>query len=118
MFNFGQFNKSFDSKFIHQADTDNYIKIADMGNNTYTVYGMFINPNGKFGEHGCIQVEHENERVWVSLPAGLNDTINSIMSDDLAVEAVNAGCCGIKAREYFSKKYNRNCWTVDFVNID
>lgn len=118
MFDFGKFNTSFESKFNKQVDCDTYIKISEMGDNVFTVYGMFINPNGKFGEHGCLQIEKADCRVWVSLPAGLNDTINSIMNDDNAIEAVNAGLCGVKARSYFSKKYNRTCWTVDFVNID
>lgn len=117
MFNFGQLNKSFDSKFVNQVDTDVYIKISEMGDSVYTVYGMFINPNGKFGKHGCLQIEQEGVRVWVSLPSGLNDTISSIMNDDNAIEAVNAGICGVRARGYHSKKYNKDCWTVDFQNI-
>lgn len=80
----------------------------------YTVNGILF-AQSKFGERPFVSLK---EGFNVSLPKGQNDTCRSICGNTNAVKDINEGKCGIKFRKYYSKKFDRECMAVEWVNIE
>lgn len=112
------FNELFNGspKFTYNADTNEYIGITDFLKDhdrdiTYQVHGMFVTKGGQYGPRGIIILDGYNLYV----PKHLNDTIQMIRKDNTLVEAINAGHCGLKFRDY--TKDGKTHTTVDFVDV-
>ena len=86
-------------------------------NEVYRVNGVF-SVNGKFGIRYFVSLEKDNDFFNFDLPTGQNENAKSICSDADSVNAINNGECGIKINTYYSKKYNRECVNVEWVNIE
>ena len=84
-------------------------------NEIYRVNGVF-SVNGKFGIRYFVSLEKDNDFFNFDLPTGQNENAKAIVSDVDSVNAINNGECGIKINTYHSKKYNRECVNVEWVN--
>lgn len=82
----------------------------------YKVNGIF-SVNGKFGTCYFVSLEKDNDFFNFDLPIWLNGDAEAIRSDVDCVNAINNGECGIKINTYHSKKYNRECVNVEWINI-
>ena len=80
----------------------------------YTVTAVLI-AKTKFGERPFVSLK---EGFNVSLPKGQYDTCKSIRENVYAVKYINNGKCGIKFDKYHSNKFNCDCMSVEWVNID
>ena len=85
-------------------------------NEIYRVNGIF-SVNGKFGTRYFASLEKDNDFFNFDLPTWLNGDLAGICSDIDSVNAINNGECGIKINAYHSKKYNRECVNIEWVNI-
>ena len=85
-------------------------------NEIYKVNGVF-SVNGKFGIRYFVSLEKDNDFFNFDLPTGLNETARGICSDADAVGAINNGECSVKINTYHSKKRNRECVNIEWVNI-
>lgn len=83
----------------------------------YKVNGVFCVSAGKYDTHYFVSLEKDNEFFNFGLPAAQNENAKTICSDEESVKAINEGKCGIKINTYHSKKYNRDCKCVEWVNI-
>lgn len=121
-------NKNFESPFtaspaFSEVEFVNLAGLYEMvGDDVVVVRDMWINTKGKYGEHGVLGVQvfvNEQDIVFynLSLPAHLNDTIKDIRGDEECIKAVNDGKCGIKVRQYHSKTYNKDCFSIEFVDL-
>ena len=81
---------------------------------TYTVTAVLF-AKTKFGERPFVSLK---EGMNVSLPKGQYDTCKSICGNADAVKDINDGKCGIKFDKYFSNKFNSDCMSVEWVNIE
>ena len=81
---------------------------------TYTVTAILF-AKTKFGERPFVSLK---EGMNVSLPKGQYDTCKSICGNADAVKDINDGKCGIKFGKYHSNKFNCDCMSVEWVNID
>ena len=121
MFDFTSLNKEYSSPFTYElGENAKYLKPSDLEEEkVYIMRSIFINHKGKFGEHPVCIVEADNEDkgFYISLPAHLTKVAKAILENDEAIEAINERKCGVKARKYYSKTYNKEGYTVDFVNI-
>ena len=79
----------------------------------YTVNAILLGKS-KFGERAFVSLK---EGMNVDLPKGQNDVCKSIIGNADAVKDINEGKCGIKFGKYYSKKFNRECMSVEWVNI-
>lgn len=113
MYSFKKFNKQ-DSPF--DVDTDReYVSLSELGNGfVFKIDGIFINPKSKFGAHAVVQANVPYP-VNISMPNSLTDVFKEILNDNEAVKAIKEGTCFMKVKQYTSKKYNRVCFTADFV---
>ena len=80
----------------------------------YTVNGILF-ANSKFGERAFVSLK---EGINVDLPKSQNDVCHAICKNAEAVEDINEGKCGIKFGKYYSNKFDRECMSVEWVNID
>lgn len=90
----------------------NEVKLGEI----YRVNGVFC-VNGKFGIRYFVSLENNNDFFNFSLPIGQNENARMICSSEDCVNAINNGECGIIINTYYSKKYNRDCTSVLWVNI-
>lgn len=116
---FSHLNKSYENKFVNMPESlENYRKIAELNQNEiYTVLGMYIVPAGKskFGEHANMGlVDSNGEAFIINLPHHMTDSVKMIMANDELLKGVNNGDCKVKVKDYFSKKYNKNCRTLEY----
>ena len=80
----------------------------------YTVNAILFSKS-KFGERVFVSLK---EGMNVDLPKGQNDVCKSIIGNADAVKDINDGKCGIKFGKYHSNKFNRECMSVEWVNIE
>lgn len=85
-------------------------------NEIYRVNGVFC-VNSKFDIRYFVSLEKDNEFFNFSLPTWQNENAKTICSDVECIEAVNNGECGVIISTYYSKKYNRECVNVQWINI-
>ena len=79
----------------------------------YKVLGLYIN-EGKFGEQGSAVLED----VQVNLPKHLVPVIKEIRSDENLVDDINQGLVGFKIYKYYTKKYGREAYSINWVDIE
>ena len=105
--------------FTHQLpDSAPFKSLKDLyngekGENTYVVYGLYINKKGKFGD-APVAI---SEDFSINLPSHLCYVITEMLKDNEVVEAMNAGKFGLKVYEYIPKEYTKNCYSVKWVDL-
>ena len=81
-------------------------------NHTYIIRGVYIN-DSKFGKQGLVVTS----QCYVNLPNHLTNDIEQIRQDDSLVNQINEGQAGFKIYHYFSNKYNKNCFSINWVDV-
>lgn len=107
------FNNPFD------VTTENpYINLSDLQDGQVIVIdGFFINPKGKYGKHPVAQICNEKGEIYnLSLPKSLTNVFEQILDSDEMVQAVKDGQCKAKVVKYFSKRFEKWCYTINFVD--
>lgn len=105
--------------FTHQLpDNAPFKSLKDLyngekGENTYVVYGLYINKKSKFGD-APVAI---SEDFSINLPPHLCDTVTEMLKDNELVEAINAGKFGLKVYEYIPREYTKNCYSVEWVDL-
>ena len=79
----------------------------------YTVRALYINTRGKFGPQPLAALDE----CYVNLPKHKCDDVTDFLSDPAAVEAINAGSCGFRIREYQDRN-NVDRLSINWVNCD
>lgn len=115
---FSKFNKSFESPFTHApADNAPFINLDALdASATYQLTSLWVNTKSKFGSHPVAGTTTSEGDVWVSLPSHLLDVANTILTEEECIQAINDGNCIFKVVSYHSKKYNRDCYSIEFVD--
>lgn len=117
--NFNDFNNA-TPKYIFKSNPDApYLTLSELIKQNgekmiYQVRAIYFNTKSRYGAHPVIACEGFN----VSLPKHLNEVCHKIADSVEAVEGINAGECGFIIREYTSKNYNKNAFTVDWCNYE
>ena len=111
-----KYNKT--RKFDIDTNGFEFTSTADLFNQNgkdyvYPIRAMFINTKGKYSDNPVVATDS----FFVDFPAHMCDTCREILNDDDAVAAINAGKVGFKLYSYVQKKYNRQCYGVEFVDI-
>lgn len=91
---------------------------------TYVVGALYINTKSKFGD-SPVAVVMRNDEVngeeipgfCVNLPRHLVEDVREILSSDEAVEAINARKVGFTVRKYYSKAYERDNFSITWVDL-
>ncbi len=82
-------------------------------NKTYLVKGVFVNTKSRYGD-SAVAV---SEDCFINLPSHLVDTVREIREDVKLVEDINNDKIGFKIYEYFQRKYNKTCYSINWVEL-
>lgn len=86
---------------------------GENGENTYVVYGLYINKKGKFDD-APVAI---SEDFSINLPPHLCDTVTEMLKDKELIEAINAGKFGLEVYSYVPKEYKKTCYSVKWVDL-
>lgn len=82
------------------------------------VLGCYKNTKSVFGEEPIFIVENnEKEIFFVNMPKQHLETIDNIIKDKELIDGINKGLCYIKVVKYYSKKYKKDCYNFDFIDV-
>ena len=114
----GKYNKS---GKVFSVDTDGwdvYKSLADLFENDplkiYPVRGFYINNKSKFGPRPTMI----SDGFFVNLPEHMLDDVRTIMTNPEDVATIDAGKVAFRVRTYTSKAYNKECFGVEFLDVE
>lgn len=113
-FSIGRFNKG--SQFTYKLPEDSeFKKLSELlPDSSYRVRGLYISSKGKFGDHPVAV----GDSFYIDLPKHLVGVVKEMIADPEVVEAINAGVVGLKAEAYHSKQFDKDCFGVEWVDIE
>lgn len=108
-FNTKNFNIDFNKPFITLKDLrDKYVN-----GSIFDIHAIGINRKSKYGAHPFLEVKD----YLVDLPKHLLATCEEILNDTEMVEEIKEGIVGFKIKTYIDSKFNKECYTIEFVDI-
>lgn len=118
------FSKKFNTRKIFNIDTEGfeyaslehlYQKDAENedGPQVYVVRGLYINKKSLYDASPVAALDD----CYVNLPAHLTEVCQEMINDPVAVVAINNGHCGFRIEKYHQKKYNRDCYSIEWVDL-
>lgn len=81
-------------------------------NKTYTLLGLFTK-GSKFGKEPDAIIQGYK----VNLPRHLLDTVEDMLDDNQVIEAIKAGKVGFKVYSYHSNTYNKDAYSVTWLDL-
>ena len=88
-------------------------KEPDLESNPIPVRAIYINTKGYYDPAPVVGIDG----ALINLPAHLLESAEDIINDEQAVKLVNQGHCGMVISYYWMEKYNKTCYTAEFVEI-
>lgn len=79
----------------------------------FTVYGLYINTKGNFDPAPVVALEDR----YVNLPAHMTGTAQKMLEDAELIRAMNEGRVGITVYKYTQRRYKRDCYSVNWVDL-
>ena len=79
----------------------------------YVVRGIYINKKSLYDPSPVIALDD----CYVNFPAHLLDVCQEMMSDRAVVDAINEGHCGFRVTKYHQKRFNKDCYSVEWVDL-
>lgn len=107
---FTQYNTS--QRF--ELDGYRWVKAIDMVGKTMVVNGFFITTD-KFNNNQVVLI-NKDEKIMVSTSSNV-DVFKSFKENIECMKAIYNNECGVKFYKYHSKKFNRECVSIEFVNV-
>lgn len=79
----------------------------------HVLTGMYVSSKGKFGEQPVLLTVNN----YVNAPKHLLESVKEILDDSFIIEQINNGNAGFYIKKYIDKKYNKECYGVQFVDL-
>lgn len=80
----------------------------------HKVLGLFVNTKGKYGAEPNAIIENN---LIVNLPRHLLETVNELLDDDRYIDYIKAGHVGFNIYQYHSSKYNKDAYSVTWLDL-
>lgn len=84
----------------------------------YRLDALFINRKGNYDDAPVAVVTTNNDQFMLNMPAHMTEEVEKILADSADIKDIKSGKVGIKLRSYHQKKYNRDCFGQEFVDIN
>ena len=84
----------------------------------YRLDALFINRKGMYDDAPVAVVAINNYRFMLNMSAHMTEEVEKILEDSADIKDIKAGKVGIKLRPYHQKKFNRDCFGQEFVDIN
>lgn len=103
-----------------------YMKLSELDatDAPFIVGALYVNKKSKFGASPVAAIVGVDEATGesgiaalVNLPKFQLDAVESMIEDEEAVAAINAGKVGFTIREYYSETYAVNCYSAEWVDL-
>ena len=122
------FSKKYNTERLFDIDTTNFdyfsledkfeadkvdVETGEELHPVYTVRGVYINTKGLYDPAPVIALDD----CYINLPAHLTDTCKEMLNDREAIRAINEGHCGIRIYKYYQARYNKDCYSVEWIDI-
>lgn len=113
-----KFNKNVVFFSFKPSEDFQYLKLEDLyllegKDKVYKVNGLYINETSLFGKSPLGVLDD----CFVNLPKHLIEVIEMMLQDDEVIQAINEGKVGFKIYEYTNRKYNKKCYSIEWVDI-
>ena len=113
------FAKRFNKEKLFNVDCSDfeYYSLEDMykdDNTVYPVRGIYLNNKSLYDPAPVIATDS----YYVNLPAHMYEDCKSILQDKTAIADINRGVVGFKIYKYIQKKFNRECYSIEWVDVD
>lgn len=100
-------------------DTSNfkYKKLKDLytvDKKSYIVRGFYVSNSGNYGKHAIAILDD----CLVDLPKHKLEVIEELLNDKEAIDAIKNCECGFTVTKYTDKKFKKECYSFEFVNIE
>ena len=117
------FSKKFNTEKLFNIETEDfeYMSLEDLYRATssleeppvFVVRGVYINRKSLYDPAPVVVLDD----TYVNLPSHLLPACEEMLHDRLAVDAINEGKCGFRIEKYLQKRYNKECYSVEWVDI-
>lgn len=117
------FSKKFNTEKLFNIETEDfeYMSLEDLAKSTesceeppvFVIRGVYINRKSLYDPAPVIALDD----CYVNLPSHLLPACEEMLHDRVAIDAINAGACGFRIEKYFQKRYQRECYSVEWVDI-
>lgn len=79
----------------------------------FVIRGLYVNTKSRFGAAPLAVTDG----AMVNFPRHLLDTVNEILVDPEAIDAINNGKAGFTVYQYQDNTYGRTCYGVNFCDV-
>lgn len=79
------------------------------------VDGMYINKKSVYGEEPIFIVFDGSKHYFVNMPKQHLETIDTVIHTSEMVDGINGGECYIQVVGYYSKRFNKQCFDIQFI---
>ena len=117
------FSKRFNTEKLFNIDTTDfdYHSLEELTeqpgdepeDRVYVVRGVYINKKSLYDPSPVIALDDS----YVNFPAHLLDVCQEMISDRVVVDAINEGHCGFRVTKYHQKRFNKDCYSVEWVDL-
>lgn len=117
------FSKKFNTEKLFNIETEDfeYMSLEDLAKATenseepvvFIIRGIYINRKSLYDPSPVVALDD----TYVNLPSHLLPACEEMLHDRLAVDAINQGRCGFRIEKYFQKRYQKECYSVEWVDI-
>ena len=84
----------------------------------YRLDALFINRKGNYDDAPVAVVTTNNDQFMLNMPAHMTEEVEKILADSTDIKDIKSGKVGIKLCPYHQKKFNRDCFGQEFVDIN
>ena len=84
----------------------------------YRLNALFINHNSNYDDAPVAVVTINNDQFMLNMSAHMTEEVEKILADSADIKDIKSGKVGIKLRPYHQKKFNRDCFGQEFVDIN
>lgn len=124
------FSKKFSKSRLFNVDTSNfeYYNLEDLfaealerhegvienaNKEVYVIRGIYINTKSLYDPAPVIALDDR----YVNLPSHMTQTCMDMLADPTCIKAINEGKCGFTIYEYEQKRFNKTCYSVEWVDV-
>lgn len=112
------FSKRYNKEKLFNVDTSNYEyrtleEIYIDEETVYPVCGVYINNKSLYEPAPVIATDE----CYVNIPSHMLENCREMLKDEEAINAINEGFVGFTIYKYHQEKYNKDCYSVRWVDI-
>lgn len=79
----------------------------------FKIFGLYINEKSKYDPQPIVALADR----YVNLPSFMYKTAVDILNNPRAIDAINKGHVGFTIGKYYQKKYDKECFKIEWVDM-